>query len=185
MTGMSDETRQLVHTRSITVRGYRLGNGNWEIESRLTDIKAEDIQGLYRLHIPAGEPIHDMLASVVVSDDMTVLSARASIDGAPFPMCADIAPAFAALAGLHLGTGFMREVRARFGGRKGCTHLAELMGVIAATAFQTIYPALRAERGEPPGRPALIDTCHAFAAEGEVVARQWPQWSSRDQGSST
>ena len=79
----------------------------------------------------------------------------------------------------------MREVRGRFAGRQGCTHIVELLGGIATTAFQTIYPLLRSERGEPAGKPALIDSCHAFAADGEVVANQWPAYSTRAERKST
>ena len=94
-------------------------------------------------------------------------------------MCGDITPRFSQLKGLNLGRGFMKEMRNRFGGRDGCTHLLELLGGIATTAFQTIYPILRTEQGEPEGKPALIDSCHAFAAEGDVVAKTWPAYSTR------
>ncbi|HRE16891.1 MAG TPA: hypothetical protein PLW86_07450, partial [Rhodocyclaceae bacterium] len=59
-------------------------------------------------------------------------------------------------------------------GVNGCTHIVELMGPIATTAFQTIYPILSRER-EEQGRPPVIDTCHALAADGPVVAMIWPQ----------
>ncbi|RAU22625.1 hypothetical protein CU669_08080 [Paramagnetospirillum kuznetsovii] len=171
--------RRPIHTRTITIDGYSRDDGLWEIEGNLLDVKAYDLRGLYRHHIPAGEPIHDIRARIVVSDDMTVQSAEAVIDYSPFPMCGNIASAFADVVGLNLGTGFMKQLRHKFGGVHGCTHVCDLLGAMATTAFQTIYPVLRAERGDRSGRPELIDSCHAFASDGEVVARQWPTYSTR------
>lgn len=179
MSSTNCNSRHLVHVRSINVRGYRRDDGKWDVEGRLTDTKSYDIEGLYRKHIPSGEPIHDMRVTVTVDDDLVIDGVEARIDFAPFPMCGDIVFEFSRLKGLNLGRGFMKEVRSRFSGRDGCTHLVELLGGIATTAFQTIYPVLRSERGEPEGKPALIDSCHAFSAEGEVVAKTWPAYSTR------
>jgi hypothetical protein len=163
----------------MTMDGYRRSDGLWDIEGRLLDVKAYDLEGLYRKHIPAGEPIHEILVRVTINDDLTVQNVEATIDFAPFPMCGGIAPVFADLRGVNLGGGFMREIRGRFGGVKGCTHIIELLGAVATTAFQTIYPLLRREAGDGAARPALIDSCHAFSADGDVVARQWPDHSTR------
>jgi hypothetical protein len=171
--------RTPIHTRTMTMDGYRRSDGLWDIEGRLLDVKGYDLEGLYRKHVPAGEPIHEILVRVTIDDDLVIHAVEASTDFAPFPMCGAITPAFADLKGLNLGAGFMRDIRARFGGVKGCTHLVDLLGAVATTAFQTLYPVLRGERGDGPGRPALIDSCHAFSADGEVVARWWPDHSTR------
>ena len=68
--------------------------------------------------------------------------------------------------------------RELLGGTKGCTHLVELLGPIATTAFQTVYAA-RAERSKSAGkreRPALIDSCHAWASDSPVVAKRFPEF---------
>ena len=179
MTFSSCSSRHIIHIRTITLQGYRRDDGMWDVEGRLTDTKAYDLEGLYRKQIPAGEPIHEMRVKVTVDDGLLIHGVEASTDFAPFPMCGDIAPRFSGLTGLNLGRGFMKEVRNRFSGRDGCTHLVELLGGIATTAFQTIYPILRSEQGEPEGKPALIDSCHAFVADGEVVAKAWPAYSTR------
>ena len=53
-------------------------------------------------------------------------------------MCGDIAPDFKKLIGLRIGGGFHRAVRERLGGVHGCTHIVELLGPVATTAFQTV-----------------------------------------------
>jgi len=76
-------------------------------------------------------------------------------------------------------------VRDRLGGVQGCTHLVDLLGPLATTAYQTVFPYRaredeeRVARGETAPRslgrrPKLVDSCHAFASDGEVVKRYWP-----------
>ena len=53
-----------------------------------------------------------------------------------------------------------------------------MMRPIATTAFQTIVPIRareKAARGEVDKRPPpVINTCHAFASDGPIVLRHWP-----------
>jgi hypothetical protein len=69
-------------------------------------------------------------------------------------------------------------VQARLGGVQGCTHLVELLGPLATTAYQTIR-AWRA-RHEPQvasHRPTPhLDSCHALARDGEIVRLHYPRW---------
>ena len=59
----------------------------------------------------------------------------------PYSVCGAITDNFKALVGVRIAPGWTLETRALLGGVKGCTHLVELLGPIATTAFQTIYPA--------------------------------------------
>lgn len=82
---------------------------------------------------------------------------------------------------MRIGTGFGAESCAdAFRGCIGCTHLVELFGPLATTAIQTVQPLRREFSGtDAEARPVQIDTCHALAAEGEVVARYWPRFHQR------
>jgi hypothetical protein len=68
------------------------------------------------------------------------------------------------------------------GGVNGCTHLTDLLlGPVTVTAMQTIAAGRRKrESGNAGGRPALIDSCHAFASDGPIVRRQWPDFYTGD-----
>ncbi len=66
--------RQLKHRRSIDVQVYARGNGLWEVDAEITDVKTRDAMlagGLRR----AGDPIHDMLLRIVV-DETAATSSR-------------------------------------------------------------------------------------------------------------
>ena len=46
---------------------------------------------------------------------------------------------FDSLVGLTIGPGWRRRVTDAIGGRHGCTHITELMGVVGTIAYQTRY----------------------------------------------
>ncbi len=172
--------RQPLHTRRVVCQGFRRDDGLWDIEGRLLDTKSYDFPNRDRGGaIAAGEPIHEMAVRVTIDDGYVIHKVEAVTLQAPFSICGAVAPAFAALEGLSLGPGFLRHVRERFGGVAGCTHLIELMAPIATTAFQTLAPLVGAEAGKDARRPRIIDSCHALAADGGVVAREWPQFATR------
>lgn len=169
--------RTLLHHRRIDCHGYRRDDGLWDIEARMEDSKTYAFANRDRGgEIKAGEPLHEMLLRVTIDDDFLVHGVEAVTEHAPYRMCGDIAPVFAGLRGLRIGAGFLGEVRRRFGGVKGCTHIVELFPPLATTAYQTLYAARQAKEAESPAgeRPRIIGTCHAMAPSSEVVARQWP-----------
>jgi hypothetical protein len=178
--------RNHLHTRQVQCQGFRRADGLWDIEAHMTDVKTYVVENQDRGPIPPGEPVHDMWLRLTLTDAFEITAIEAVTDKSPFSLCPDITGNFQRLVGLSIGAGFTRTVRELLGGVAGCTHLVELLGPAATTAFQTIYPVLSQERrsgaGVPgpdaaPGRrPALINTCHAFAETSPVVARLWPDF---------
>jgi hypothetical protein len=177
--------RQHIHRRTVELEGFRRDDGLWDIEGRLLDIKSYAFPNKDRGgEIPPGEPIHEMWVRLTVDDHYRIHKVEAVTDNAPFTICGEVAPSFSELEGLTLGPGFMKQLRARFGGVGGCTHIVEMMGPLATTAFQTLAPLVQHElRGEK--RPRILDTCHALDAKGPVVKREWPQWYEGDEPTET
>ncbi|MEQ9813569.1 MAG: DUF2889 domain-containing protein [Azospirillaceae bacterium] len=178
--------REPIHTRTVTCRGYRRQDGLWDIEGHITDVKAYAFDNQYRGRVVPGDPIHEMWIRLTVDDTLTIRAVEAATDKSPYAMCGAITPAYEALVGLIIRPGFTRLVRQRLGGAKGCTHITELIGPVATTAFQTVYPVLARERGEGGAatgtreestgrRPPLLNSCHAFAATSPVVKHIWPE----------
>lgn len=182
-------TRAPIHRREVTCRGYRREDGLWDVEGHLRDTKDYTFTNEYRGSIPPGEPLHEMRLRLTLDDGFKVHAVEAVTEAGPFAQCGAVTPAFQSLVGLTIGPGWNRAVKERLGGVRGCTHLVELLGPIATTAFQTIYPILSRERAErakaaargetspqegPVARPALLDTCHIFASDGSFARRNWP-----------
>ncbi len=82
------------------------------------------------------------------------------------------------MIGVRMRRGWRGEVRERLGGVEGCAHLVEALGVFATVAYQTLYPTLAKKRKERPriGKPPLVDSCHAFRSDGEIVEKRWPEF---------
>ena len=176
--------RDLLHKRDIALRGYQRADGLYDVEGHLTDRKTYGFHSVDRGDIAPGEPIHDMWMRMTVSEDLVIVACEAVTDKAPYSICPDAAPNFAALAGLTIRGGFLRAAAERIGGVHGCTHLREMLQQMATIAFQTTSSArnrretiARARVGAPPpvdGSATLLDTCYAYASDSSVVQRRWP-----------
>jgi hypothetical protein len=182
------EARTPLHTRTIRLDGYARPDGHFDIEARLTDVKHYDIPGWSGAKLPAGSPMHDLLATMTVDVDGTIRAFDARAEAAPHADCSDGAAHFDRLVGLSIGKGFTRSATERIGGIEGCTHLRELLQQMATVAFQTMREARVKRYGERPDvKPPLIDTCMSWRASGEWVKMRFPRyWTGardRDDGS--
>jgi hypothetical protein len=175
----------LVHRRNFEFCGYARADGLYEIEGRMTDRKTYAFPSAWRGEIAAEEPLHDMRARLTIDNDFQIVAAEVETAAAPYEICAAITPAFTALKGEKIGRGWTALLKQKFGGTEGCTHHVELLRSLATVAFQTVYAEQQRRKRaagnesqtdvhQPAKRPAFIGTCHALAADGEVVKQQWP-----------
>lgn len=168
--------RQLLHTRRITAEGYQRTDGLYDLEAHLIDTKT------YDRHSPAGvraagEPIHEMRLRITIDTSMHIVGAEACFDAVPYEqVCETIAPEYGKLVGLRIAPGFNAEVKTRLGGRRGCTHVTDLISILATLAFQTMANQ-KAREEQATKRPFQFDRCHALATDGPVVARYYPRWA--------
>ncbi len=179
--------REALHDRAIECRGYRRADGLWDIEAHLTDAKTYTFTNTHRGEIAPGEPLHDMWLRLTIDDDFVIRAVEAATDAAPFGVCADITPQFAALEGLTIAAGWSRKIRELLGGTKGCTHLVELLRPVATVALQTIWSARgKPKAGDAPRRrPGFINSCHALSSDSEVVGHNFPEWYTGKASSAT
>jgi hypothetical protein len=182
--------REALHNRRYEFRGFRRVDGLFDIEGRMVDTKEYAFPNAWRGEVRPGQPVHDMHIRLTLDDRFTVNDIAVVTAAAPFSVCAAITPAFAALRGATVAKGWTRTLRARFSDVHGCTHHVEMLRAMGTVAFQTIYgwreKVKRESIGAPhegpnsdstPGkRPGFIDTCHALAADGEVVRANWPMF---------
>ena len=187
--------RQHLHTRRVVCQGFFRDDGLWDIEGRITDEKSYEHANEWRGPLKPGDFVHDMSIRLTIDHKFTIVDAEAVTDRSPYSMCGDIAPAFRKLVGLRIGGGFHRAVRERLGGIHGCTHIVELLGPVATTAFQTVSSkkaqdlnrAHREKTGalppkdpdaapKPRRKPYMLDTCHTWASDSEVTRRWVPHF---------
>jgi hypothetical protein len=137
-----------------------------------------------------------MFVRLTFDERMTIVAAEAVTQSGPYASCGGGAASYANLVGLRIRPGFLREANARMAGPNGCTHLREMLQEIATTALQTMWPVRsrrRAETAETPDQAAarekadedrdahrMLNTCHAYAADGAVVEQRWPHLFTGD-----
>ena len=177
--------RKLIHTRAIECKGYQREDGLWDIEAHLVDTKTyvhtRRHGGQAR---QPGEPLHNMWLRLTIDLDLRIHVAEAKTDDGPYPICGDIAINFKTLAGVKIGPGWRREIAARLGGVKGCTHLVELLGPLGTTAFQATG---RARQAREAGKPALkkpyqLNSCHVYKDDSKAVRERWPEFYTGARG---
>jgi hypothetical protein len=170
------QPRKHLHTRTITLGGFHRDDGLFDIEAELTDHKSYDFDTEDRV-VADGMPLHNMQARFTVNEGMEIVHAEAVTNFGPFNICGGGAVSFATLAGLVIRPGFLKAANERLGGIKGCTHLRELLQQMATVTYQTLYPVrARAQAADPEAPPRLLNTCHAYASDGPVIARRWPKF---------
>lgn len=172
-------TREELHFRRIDMRGYRRGDGLFEVEGRVTDSKTHEfIHPAPGRTVLAGEFIHDMGVRLVFDEQMVVHDVQTFTDSAPYAACPEGGRALQSIKGMRMAGGWSREVRARLRGARSCTHLMEILIPMATAAHQSLgfLRVTQPEKLDADGRPLQIDSCYAYATDGEVVLRRWPQF---------
>jgi Protein of unknown function (DUF2889) len=170
--------RTLQHRRSITIEVFARGDGLWEVDAQLTDVRTREAK-LPSGSRPAGDPIHDMLLRLVVDERFNIVEAGAETLAMPYPeSCNDYGDAYARLVGLNLMRRFRHGVKQRLGGVLGCTHITELTQDLPTAVVQAFAGTVIDTRGEADAaeQPFQIDRCHALRADGEAVRIHYPRW---------
>jgi len=172
--------RTQIHQRQIICNGYLREDGLWDIEACLTDTKSHPLKTAQRGIIPTGEKIHKIWLKLTLDDQLLIHQVEARTEAAPFTSCAEVNASYKKLEGVKIASGWNRKVKQLFSGVKGCTHLNELLPVVATSAIQTIYPYrdMRPEittSDEKSLNPVLHNSCHSFDLHGDIVKTYWPE----------
>jgi len=167
--------RQKLHRREILIEGFEREDGNFDIDAILTDTKTMDFR-TDRGALPAGAVLHGLAARMTIDDSMTIVDFVVAMDDTPSSAC-ETAPAnFNALIGLSVGPGFVRAAYEKVGGTLGCTHIREMLQQMGTVAYQSLFQLRRqaAAQNGPAVRPALLDSCHGWRADGDLIRRNYP-----------
>ncbi|MFA7270276.1 MAG: DUF2889 domain-containing protein [Sterolibacterium sp.] len=176
--------RELAHTRQITCKAYRRRDGLWEIEGSICDEKAQEVAFRTRPPVPAGATIHLMSLTLLVDNDYTIRDAQAKTSTAPWPDCGGTDASYRQLTGLRIEAGFRQQVRKLLGGPLGCTHLNDLIGVLANTYIQASWPdrvkrqsalSKNPRQWSDKGTLAFVGQCHALRQGGETLRNEYPK----------
>ena len=176
------EKRQLVQKRAIQAEVYKREDGLWDIEAELIDTKGVDFH-LKTGTVKKGEPIHRMRLIITINQQMDILGAQANSLDVPYPgACETIAPEYQKLIGLNLMRGFRADLKQRFNGVSGCTHMTELCNIFPTAAIQAfageIFDVTNDDVKGP--MPFQLNRCHALRTDGPAVKKYHPTWFGRE-----
>ena len=168
--------RELYHTRRIEAAGFKRDDGLWDIEAWLKDTKGYDFDNFDRGKIKSGDPLHEMRLRLTLDDTMTIKAAHAVTNAAPYSICHQITPNyFEKLIGVQVAAGFSRKIKELFHGVAGCTHLTDMLPIMATVAYQTIVTA-RVRDNNNKGLERLVNSCHGFSDQQPVVKHYKDEW---------
>ena len=175
------QNREKIHIRKVHCEGYKRDDGLWDIEGHLKDTKTYNFKTDYRGIMKSGMPVHNMSIRLTLDDNLTIKDVHVDMENHPYSSCPFVLPNFKRLIGLSIKKGFRKNVYSKVGGIKGCTHLVELLFPIATTAFQTIYSYkafknTKTKSIQSDNAPALINSCHSWRDNGEVIKRYYPKF---------
>ena len=182
-------SREKQHTRHMECCGYEREDGLFDIEGHLVDTKTYAFESSWRGTMEPGMPVHEMWIRLTIDSKMLIREVETVTDYGPFPICPDVTPNFKRLEGVRIGPGWNSKVRELVGGVEGCTHIVEMLAQVATTGYQTLVRKRMRdrERKEAEGKagprrapPMLLNTCHAWSTEGEVVKKIFPDQYTGD-----
>jgi hypothetical protein len=175
-------SRKLIHTREVRCLGFERDDGLWDIEGIITDVKGYSFENQDRGVIAAGVPLHEMRVRMTIDDKLVVHDIEATTEYSPFKICPEITGGAKALIGERVAAGWTRLVQEKMGGIKGCTHITQLiLGPLATTVYQTVYPALAKRRRDAgikentDAPPPFLDSCHGWSSAGEMIKNRYPK----------
>ncbi|WP_026988514.1 DUF2889 domain-containing protein [Fodinicurvata fenggangensis] len=167
--------REPLHTRRYHFEGFQRSDGLWDIEGRIVDTKHYAFDNQHRGSIQPGEPLHEMAVRLTLDDDFVVRDIAADTTASPFAICPGVTPNYRNLIGARVGPGWRKALRQAVGGAGGCTHITEMLGAMGTVAYQTyVSKSDPSNRDGKPRRSNLVNSCHAFSADGPLVKEFWP-----------
>lgn len=174
---LSDD-REPIHTRTLDITVYRRGDGLYDVDCRMIDVKPFEYSMLDATRA-ANEPIHDISLRLSIDKDLVVREAVAHMDQGAHGICDRITPDYGKLAGLSIGPGWIRQARERLGGIAGCTHLNEMLGQMSTAALQAMWSEREAEQLAETGRfeidPGVVNSCHTYRQDSSYVKTYFPE----------
>jgi len=168
--------RRPIHARNLSCQGYLRDDQLWEFEATLHDSKAHAFNTIERGRLPPETPIHDLTLRVCLDDELYIKEIEATMEAAPFQLCRQVPERLKQLCGIQIGKDWLKKVSLVIRREENCTHLTELLRMIANTAFQTIFPYKVRDADSPKIMNAsIINQCQGFSAQGEIIQSYFPE----------
>lgn len=166
-----------IHTRRIDVATYEYDGQRIIIEGILRDERFHESYSVTGEAMPNGVIHHLVIRLLVHCADLLIEDIDVELIAVRMDECREIIDCLAPVKGMTLTRGFSSKVKELAGGRKGCTHLVELLRAMTPAAFQGFAAHQSREPSNFDADQArmmlniLTDTCHGLREDGAFMVK--------------
>jgi hypothetical protein len=172
------ENKARIHTRDIRLATYPHTDSKVVVHGVLKDeryIKIFDITGNV---LDPGIVHHLDVKFLIKADPLTIEDAQANMIKVPMPECAQTLDTIEKLKGLEIKSGFSKTIRDIMGGKKGCTHLCQLIITMSQEIVHGWLTHKKKDNSPVPNnidsfpeKKFIIDSCRMWAGNGPKIKK--------------
>jgi predicted nuclease of predicted toxin-antitoxin system len=164
-----------LHTRDIQVTTYAYDEQRIIIEGSLKDDRFVQSYSFTGEKFFSGVIHHMIIRLLVNCSNLVIEDVDVEMKSVPREVCRETINCLEPIKGLIITKGFTAKVKKIAGGKRGCTHLVELIQTMAPTAIQG-FAAYRSRKPTvyDPDRAKmilafLVDTCRIWREDGPLI----------------
>ena len=164
-----------LHTRNIKVTTYDYDGQRIIVEGYLKDDRFQESHSFTGETFPSGTVHHMAIRLMVNCSNLLIEDIDVDLISVPREVCRETIDCLASIKGLTITKGFTAKVKKLAGGKKGCTHLVELILAMAPAAiqgfaaYQSRKPVVFDSNREKMILDFLLNTCRAWRDDGPFV----------------
>ena len=164
-----------LHTRNIKVSTYDYDGQRIIVEGLLKDDRFQESYSFTGEKFPSGVIHHMAIRLIVNCSNLLIEDIDVDLISVPREVCRETINCLAPIKGLTITKGFTAKVKKLAGGKKGCTHLVELILAMAPAAVQgfAAYQSKNRVVFDPDRAKMilefLVNTCRAWRDDGPFV----------------
>lgn len=165
-----------LHTRKIEVTTCEYDGQRIIVEGILTDDRFQKSHVITGETFPAGVIHHMAIRLLVNCSNLMIEDVEADLIAIPREICRETLDCLAPVKGLTITRGFTAKVKKLAGGKRGCTHLVELLLAMAPAAIQGFSahqsqtPLVSDSAHAKMIYEFLVNTCLAWREDGPYAA---------------
>jgi hypothetical protein len=167
--------REKLHARNIEITIYDYDGQRIIVEGFLKDDRFQESHMITGETLPGGVVHHMSIRMLVNCSNLLIEDIDVDLISVPREACRETIGCLAPIKGLTITKGFTAKVKKMTGGKKGCTHLVELILAMAPAAIQgyATYQSRKQVVFDPDRAKMilefLVDTCRVWREDGPFV----------------
>ena len=164
-----------LHSRNIKITTYEYDGQRIIVEGSLKDDRFQESHSFTGEKFASGTIHHMTIRLLVNCSNLIIEDIDVELISVPREVCRETIDCLAPIKGLTITKGFTAKIKKLAGGKKGCTHLVELILAMAPAAiqgfaaYQSSKPVVFDPDREKMFLEFLVNTCRAWRDDGPFV----------------